>query len=258
MIEVQRFQIRKEDILSLGKEETAFLLLAGHAANQLNVLIKIVNLSSNYSSEAEIANKLSAAQTHILIRLLYGTLGETLEWMKRPDTQKLIGMKYHEKLPTESKSAYARLKALWGRPNILHYLRNNFAFHFPKPDQILAGLASVPDEEDWSWYAAPEDTNSLYLISELAVGYGSLSAASELQENEAFSKIMSNVIAVSNDFSAVLGSLIAVIAGQNLLEKFERSIVRFHGAPDAKTTSLSFFHEEVPLPPVPTHSHDAY
>ncbi len=250
MIELDRFEIRKEDISALRDEEKAFLLPAGHASNQLNVLIKMINLSSNYSSESEIADKLAAAQTHILIRLLYGTLGETIEWMKRPDTQRLIGKKYHERLSPDAKDAYARLKALWGHRNVLHYLRNNYAFHFPKVEQILAGLASVPEEEDWSWYAAPEDTNSLYLISELVVGYGSLSAASEVQGNEAFSRIMSDVISVSNDLSMVLGSLIAISASENLLGKLGQSKVRIHGAPNANATSLSFFHEDEPLPPL--------
>src|ERR1700744_3956826 len=92
------------------------------------------------------------------LRTLYGSLAETWEWLKRPASQQLIGQKYLDQMPEEARLAWAELKRSFGSSGMLHALRNNLAFHYPKSDQIEAAVKGVPDAEDWSWYAAKENT----------------------------------------------------------------------------------------------------
>src|SRR5215470_1378540 len=90
MIRVVRIPITKEQFRALPKDERALILLMGHALNQIAVLVKLVTFSTNKDPEDAIEGRVSAAQSQIILRFLFGTIVETWEFV-RADNQKIIG-----------------------------------------------------------------------------------------------------------------------------------------------------------------------
>jgi hypothetical protein len=248
MISLNRFTIDKHKLMALDREEQALLILSGHALNLLGIWINLANLSAHHQSPSALEDKLCAARTHIILRTLYGSLAETWEWLKRPASQQLIGQKYLDRMPEEARLAWAELKRSFGSSGMLHALRNNFAFHYPKSDQIEAAVKGVPDAEDWSWYAAKENTNSFYLSCELVIGYGALGMADKPTDLENLNHVLQVAIKVVNDLNTFLGCLMATSMRAHFPEVQPGEHIRVHGAPAAASFTLPFFLDEELVP----------
>src|SRR5271166_5503473 len=110
MIEVFRVPISKDRLRAIPVEERNLLLLASHAVNQLSILRKLLIFSLNYDSDSELENTLSAGQSQIILRFLFGALAEAWEMVKRPINQKLIGKDYVDLIEADGKTAYEELK----------------------------------------------------------------------------------------------------------------------------------------------------
>jgi hypothetical protein len=98
MIEVFRIPLSKDQLRAIPAEERNLLLLTSHAVNQLSVLRKILIFSTNYESDNEIENTLSAGQSQTILRFLFGALAEAWEMVKRPINQRLIAPLSHHSI----------------------------------------------------------------------------------------------------------------------------------------------------------------
>ena len=143
MIRVFRVTISKEQFRALPKDKRALILLMGHALNQIAVLLKLVTFSTNKDPEDPIEGRVSAAQSQIILRFLFGTLVEIWEFLRRPSNQKIIGL-YSPVLGTDDIEANKMLKKYFARSNLLYKLRNNFFYHYPKTNQVEEGFEAIP------------------------------------------------------------------------------------------------------------------
>jgi hypothetical protein len=76
VIQVFRVPISKKQLGTLPKDERALLLLMGHSLNQISVFLKLFTFSSNHDPTHPIEERVSAAQSHIILRVLFGVLLE--------------------------------------------------------------------------------------------------------------------------------------------------------------------------------------
>ena len=65
-IKVYRVLVPKDRLAAMPKEERAVLLLLGHAENELNTLIKLILMSRNGTSSADVIRYAEASQTFVL------------------------------------------------------------------------------------------------------------------------------------------------------------------------------------------------
>lgn len=245
MFEVWRIPVTKEQLRAIPDDERNLLLLASHAVNQLSVLRKVLIFSLNYKSGSELENILSAAQSQILLRQLFGALAEAWEMVKRPINQKIIGKDYAGAIPEAGQRAYAGLKDHFGKSNLLHNLRNTIAYHYPKPDELAAAFADLPDNEDWAWYVSDTINNSFYLASDMVISTGVMRLTGEKDPAKAFSVIMGVVVPVSNDLTDFLAYLMqAIVArqlGNEMLAPRRGAGTQVPEAPDLQAVSIPFF-----------------
>jgi hypothetical protein len=113
MIQVVRVPISREQFRVLPKEERALLFLIGHALNQIAVLMKLVIFSTNKDPEDPIEGRVSAAQSQIILRFLFGSLVEIWEFLRRPHNQKIIG-RYLPLLDKDGTASHDMLKKYFG------------------------------------------------------------------------------------------------------------------------------------------------
>jgi hypothetical protein len=74
-------------------------------------------------------------------------------------------------LDSEGGRALADLKKQFGSSNLLATMRNNFAFHFPKDDEIEAAFDAAFNDQnfdgEWNLFFARNKFNSLYMLCDV-------------------------------------------------------------------------------------------
>jgi hypothetical protein len=185
--------------------------------------VKLVTFSTNKDPTDPIEGRLSAAQSQVILRFLFGAVAETWEFLRRSDNQKIIGS-YLPALDARGTAAREELQRYFGGSNLLHSMRNKFSYHFPRTDEIEQGFETVPDNDDelpWEWYLSETNTNSFYFSCEMAMGFGAISQVQgEANLMAAFRRLLGEVIRVANTMQHFLQPLMRAI----LLKRFGPSI----------------------------------
>lgn len=245
MIEVFRVPVPKNTLQAIPADERNLLLLASHAVNQISVLRKVLIFSTNYESESELENTLSAGQSQTLLRLLFGALAEAWEMVRRPINQKLIGKDYAGAIEAGGVEAYEKLKTHFGNSNLLHQLRNTLAFHHPKPRELEPAFNDLAEDEDWAWYVSDTINNSFYLVSDMVISSGVRRVTGEADYAKAFGKVMGEVVLVSNEmtdfFLFLMRAIVARHLGADLLSPPPGSGTQIADAPNLYKVAIPFF-----------------
>jgi hypothetical protein len=242
---VYKFQISKDQLQLIPDDERNLLLWASTSVNQISVMSKLLRFNLNFGSENEAENTLSGAQSQVILRYLFGTLAESWEMLKRPINQKLIGVAYKDAIGAAGDAGHDRLKKHFGATNLLHTIRNTFAYHSPHPEVLQAAFAEATEDESWVWYLGEMNDNSFYLASDIIIITAILKETGEADFIEAYKKIMGVVVPVSNDLIDFLNLLIRAIVVRHLGEEFlsKREKVPADNAPRRERVSIPFFTE---------------
>src|ERR1700722_16913860 len=128
MIDVLRIPLPKDRLQSIPKDERALFLLLGYAANQINVLSKLVIFSTNKTPSDQPEGNLSGAQSQIIARLLIGILTETWQLISSQFLSSTIGKEYSSKLDLAGQNALTNLKKNFGGQSVFYKLRNEHIF----------------------------------------------------------------------------------------------------------------------------------
>jgi hypothetical protein len=245
MNEIYRVPVLKAQLKAVPSDERNLLLLASHAINQLSVLRKLLIFSLNCQSDSEIENTLSAGQSQMILRFLFGAMAEAWEMVKRPIHQKIIGRDYLPHLDPGGVVAYEALTNHFGGSNLLHLLRNTLVFHMPSSADLEAAFEDVPEDEDWAWYPSDTINNSFYLASDLVITAGVLRVTGETDNRKAFEKVMGIVVPVSNDmtdfFLYLMRAIITRHLGAAALNPVIGSGTAIKDAPNLYEVAIPFF-----------------
>ncbi len=220
MIEVYRVPISKKQLSTLPKDERALLLLTGHGLNQISVFLKLFQFSANRDPENAIEGRVSAAQSHIILRVLFGIL---LEVWNVICANKMIIDRYLPDVDEDGKNSYKTLEEYFQKSSLLYKLRNNFSYHLPNAKVVEKTFNSIPENEDgWEWYLSLTNTNSFYFSSDLIMTYGIFNLASnKTSPDAALGEVITEVRHVANTMPYFLMPLMRAI----LFKHFGESIL---------------------------------
>ena len=140
MLDVVRMPMTKERLKQLTKEERTFLLLLGYTANQITVLWKLIIFSTNRTPTNPVEQRITGAQTQILVRQIIGVLWETWTLVQKRFIGSRLGHTYTPLLQKTGQEALNSLKKHFGSSNILSVLRNNYSFHHPNDADMDAAF----------------------------------------------------------------------------------------------------------------------
>ena len=233
--------------MAMPARERAMFLLLGYAANQVAFYSKLAILSTNYNSTDEIENTLSAAQSLMLVRTVAGVLHETWDGVIRKHfLSSAEGRLYLDSMDPEGKQALEALKQLFGKSGLLANIRNDFAFHYPKLDDMEAACqlaASDPaTDPDWHWYFAKSGWNSFYFLNEITIMHGVLKSAGCEDLAAAQKRLTQEMRTANNEMVVLLQCLIASMWAKNIGDDFEATVVaKLRGAPNLFKFSLPYF-----------------
>jgi hypothetical protein len=165
--------------------------------------------------------------------------------VKRPIHQKLIGRDYVGIIEADGIAAYDELKKHFGESKLLHKLRNTIAYHQPSAQELEAAFEEVPEDEDWAWYPSDTINNSFYLASDMVISAGILRATGEADTARAFSKVMGEVVPVSNVmtdfFLFLMRAIVTRHLGENVLSPRIGTGTKIASAPNLYKFAIPFF-----------------
>jgi len=129
-------------------------------------------------------------------------------------------------------------------------IRNNYLYHYPNDKNVDKAFQAVPEDQPWEWYLSHANTNSIYLSSELVLGYGMMNATGKSEPLEAFGEVMKKTMALANTMPDFLMRLVEAICfkylGKDVTKPQARTV--FSDAPELGTFSIPFFAEPDPEP----------
>lgn len=244
--EVYRVAIPKETLSKMPAEERNLFLLLGYAANQITLFRKLLIFSTNDHPEDTDQSTIAGAQTQMILRILVGVIAEGYELTRRLFLKQKIAKEYVPLLTEEDRAALERLSRYFGSQNLLHKLRNNYAFHHPY-DVDLDGLfaSAIADKSldgYWNWYIAHSPINVFYLMSDFVITHGMMQETGEKQPEAALRRIMTDIGRVGDDLIELIGGVVGVVWKKHFGAEIEAQVCAdIAGARDLEAVIIPVF-----------------
>jgi hypothetical protein len=252
MIDVMALDGAKEFLVKMTPAERGLFLLFGYASNQVNVLWKLVIVATNETPENPIEQRISGAQTQIIVRLLIGVLFEAWRLVQGRLLGSTLGKEFVPQLNCEATAALDRLKKAFGGSNMISAVRNDFSFHHPKPDDMEAAFqaalkSGVMEEQDWGIYFTRTLLNTFFFVSDYVFAHGIALAVKDEDVNEAHKKLLMSLAPVANDFSEVAFDFARILFVKYLGPELGMTIVaKIEDPPNIDDLRLPFYTDVSP------------
>lgn len=246
MIDILRMSFGLREFQKLTPEERALFLLLGNLSNQVNVLWKIVIIALNRDPADPVDERVSAAQTQILVRLTIGVLWEGWRLVESRLLGSKLGAEFVPKLDAPAKAALDSLKKRFGASGMLAAVRNSFAFHAPSTSEMEAAFQEAaraePSEDVWSIYVTSGLLNCFFHASDLVIAHGISKAVGESVLLQSHKKLLNALGPISNELSELIFGFIAAIFRKHVGDEMDATVVaKFGDAPNISQLQLPFF-----------------
>jgi hypothetical protein len=205
MLDILRLPMPKETLSKMAPEERSLFLLLGYASNQVNLMWKLVIIATNHTPENPVEQRVSGAQTQILVRYTIGAMWEAWLLVERGFLSSKIGKEYAPLLDAEASGGLERLKKRFGASNALASVRNNYAFHHPTTQQMEAAYQAVvsrdSEELDWSVLFNKALLNTFFFVSDYVLVHAMTETFKETDVNVAHEKLLRDLAPIAHDLS---------------------------------------------------------
>ncbi|MDQ8699247.1 hypothetical protein [Hyphomicrobium sp. LHD-15] len=210
----------KAQLAAMPDRERTLLILVAHASNEINVLEKLILMTSAGTPPEKFVDHVEAAQTLIVLRLLIGKLNETWRlFSTRFQSVAGLPQTYLPRLTSKAQDDLAWLRRYFGRENRISGIRNQFAFHTPDDDVIEAAFQDLGETEPWTFYLSDLSGNTFYYAAEMvitrAIAQSAGPASDDILASE-LAAVFDDTIAVSRKIKDLFSELIALICEQHL------------------------------------------
>ena len=213
---LNKITISKEKLASIPRTERIFFIQIGQILNELNTLQKVIFIAGKHTEDT-LERRGRNLQALFFSKLLAGKLSEAWLLLGRDFFGARLSKDYEPRLTPEGKDSLDKLKRYFSDQNLIHQIRNNFAFHYTSPEDIEKQLDSdqIPSEEVFELLIAAEHGNSLYSMSDVILNYSLLNSVHP-DPWKAMDIILREVFDVTKQFLEFLGDCLVIIADQYL------------------------------------------
>src|SRR5260370_28667577 len=108
--------------------------------------------------------------------LTVGALNEAWESVRTRSIERTIAKDYLNRLDAVGQETFAALKRQFGESNLHNTLRKNYAFHYPRSDDVDKSSESICNDPELdgllNLYFSNHGFNSLFLLSDLVFIHG--------------------------------------------------------------------------------------
>lgn len=237
--------LTKKQLDAVPDGERTLLILCAHAANELNILIKLFRFCSEHPAATDAEERARNAQAMTMGRLLTGKLYECWKLMRSAFFGAQLSRTYEQLLDPEAKTALGELKRYFSGPNLIEAVRNRHAFHYA-PDQISRGYVALSEHEPLPMYMSDANANTLYAFADVIAGYSMIEDIQPGDPKNAYGALISETSKVLGQFNQLIAGCMVVVMQKYVgadLEALGSKEVEVSGAPDWKSVTVPYFVE---------------
>lgn len=196
---------------AMPEKERFFLLHALHAANEVNVLIKLFQYTSPAQEEGLIA-RANMIQALTLGRVITGKLCNAASLIYQRYVRAGLDKLYSDELTPEASSALKELMAYFdNKNNLIRTVRDGFASHYDT-DRLKKHFETAPENDHWEVILAAHQGNTLYFAPETVLLHAMVSEIHAGNRDEAFARLMDDTAHTAGWFNTfVMGFLIVAV-----------------------------------------------
>ena len=187
----------------------------------------------------------------MLVRLTVGALNEPWELVRTRCIETTMAKDYLNLLDASGQEAFAGLKRQFGESNLLNKIRKNYAFHYPRSDDVEKAFESICNDPELggllNLYFSAHGFNSLFLLSDLVFIQGIAEKSEEPDLEAAQKKLMGEVSRASSNLIEFARAFTAAAWLRHFgQEMIARDMVAVTDAPNIDDVWLPFFVEVEP------------
>jgi len=210
-MQLRRVRLPRAALQQMPEAERAFLLLAGHMQNELNSLHKIFAWCLHGQGQTSPLESLAnSVQAQLYARLLAGKLLEAWNALDKAFFGARISQRIDPLLHPTARDALTKLKIYFGRSNVIHRIRNSFAFHYAA-EEFERHWVKVADNRNFEIIFGGTVGNNIDLASELVVNAAVLDSTSQQDGSAALQTFLDEVQSMAGYFTAFLEGAILVL-----------------------------------------------
>ncbi|MDT3779747.1 hypothetical protein PJI16_19485 [Nitrospira sp. MA-1] len=202
-MQIYRMRLPRAALQQLPEAERAFFLLAGHMQNELNSLHKVFAWCLQNQAKTPIESLVNGVQAQLYARLLAGKLLEAWNALNTSFFGTKISQRIEASLHPSAQEALVSLKAYFRKSNLIHRVRNSFAFHYAA-EEFEHHWLEVSDDPNFEVVLGGTVGNNMTLASELVVNTAVLNSANQGDQSAALQKFLEEVQLTANHFTNFL------------------------------------------------------
>jgi hypothetical protein len=223
MPKLRRIRLSKTELDRIPADERFFYLMAGHFANDVNILsqLQIAAFNSAFGRPGEFLrdephNAAGLAQLYLLLKLMAGRLHEASRLIGSHYFAKGLDKKYENDLSEKARNARRQFSKYFGsKDNVITPVRQRFAFHHHR-EEMETVYNDLPSEFEFITYLSDDIGHTLYVGSEIL----SINAMTTLVKGytplEAIDKVFKDTVDVSKWLSLFVTGFMRVMINRYL------------------------------------------
>jgi hypothetical protein len=243
-VKLQHIKLTKAQMDLIPDAERTLLVLAAHAANELNALVKIFHFCSQHEVAAGPQQQARNAQAMVLGRILTGKLYECWKLLDSAFFSSKLSKTYEPKFDNESLEALSKIKKYFGNGrNLIKTVRNGHAFHYSH-EQVSLAYASIKADEPLDLYLGDEYANTLYAFADTIAGFSMLEGILPGDPAKAFGVMVSETQEVLGLFNQVISACMFTVFKEHIgsdLRALGAVSIEIVGAPATEEVAVPYF-----------------
>lgn len=168
-MKILQIRFARKEFDRIPEAERTLLVMLGHVANDLNVLVRLFHWSALALDATPIEARANNVIVLTVVRLFTAKLYEAWKLLSRPVAGGALKKWCESELGQEEQAALDRLKTYFGRNNLIKEVRHRHSFHYSHED-VTAAYASIPENEEFEMYLGDSDLNNLYYFADVITG----------------------------------------------------------------------------------------
>lgn len=223
-MKIRKIEFTKEDLFKLPANERVFLVYAGHALNELNMLSRLIVFAMPIR-RGEAERQFMVIQSLMLLRILAGKLHELWVLFGKVYYKSKLSSTLKDQLGEAGTKALQELNEYFSKElTSVTEIRHLHAFHYD-PNQVDAGLANLGPKMSLDIYFDENSANTIYGFADNIINSSVMASIDAADSNKAMETIMDDTDRVARLFQKVLESAMSVIVQQRLQVSVSRAKV---------------------------------
>ncbi|RZJ85122.1 MAG: hypothetical protein EOO64_01780 [Massilia sp.] len=218
-MKIYKIQMRKEDLTSIPANERVFLIYAGHALNELNVLCRMIIFAMPVR-RGEAERQFMVIQNMMLMRGLAGKLHEMWVLFNRTYYKSKLAVTLLGQIDEDAELALKQLKVYFNTQAVsISTVRHKHAFHYDVA-QVDAGLAKLHPKATLDIYFDHTSANTIWGFADSVINSAVMVVIDSESHKSAFETLMNDTQEMAKSFQLVLEAIMGKIISERLAHRF--------------------------------------